>query len=586
MRHRLSLALSAATVLAAGRAGLAQDPAAQAASIRSLPIREVSVFKDGHAFVLREGDLPVGADGNVLVEDLPRPVLGTFWPYAAGADAKLASVVAGRRRVAVERTALAVPDLLRANVGAEAAFTEVNGSKWAGKILGFPERSSAEIEATSAPGARAALPQAGAVMLVATEDGTRAVAIDRIEGVAFKGACRTSVRTEEHRDLLTLRLDWKGARAATARVGMVYLQKGLRWIPEYRIDIDGAGKARVKLEATLVNDLADLDRAAVHLVVGVPKFDFKDLADPMALAADLAETAAGVRGDWRFANFASNSIQTQLASSNDYVPSAGTHGAADVGDAVGGAAANEDLFVFDLLDVTLRRGERMTLPVAEYDVRYTDVYTVDVPMTPPPEMWQSGRSREELEKVRALVRPVAMHQIRLDNAAPFPLTTAPAVVLRDGRLLGQGSTKYTPVCGRCDVAVTQAVGLRVRKEEQETGRTPDAVRDKWRNESYDRVDLAGSIVLANDSDRPYEVEVTRHVLGAVDSAGEGGKWSAINVAEDADLAGSGVSPVWWGWFNWPSWWLRMNGAGRIRWTVTVEPRESATLGYAWHYLWR
>lgn len=584
MRHRLVLALSAVTVLAAGRAGLAQDPAAQAGSLRSLPIREVSVFKDGHAFVLREGEMPVGADGNVLVEDLPRPVLGTFWPFASDANAKLASVVAGKRRVAVERTALAVPDLLRANVGAEATFTEINGSKWAGKILGFPERTSAEIEATSAPGVRDPLPQPGAVMLVQTEEGTRAVAIEKIESVAFKGACRTTVRTEENRDLLTLRLGWKGAPAPTARVGMVYLQKGLRWIPEYRIDIDGAGKAHVRLEATLVNDLADLDRAAVHLVVGVPKFDFKDLVDPMALASDLAETVAGVRNEWRFANFASNSIQTQLASSNDYVPSAGTHGSADVGDAVGGAAANEDLFVFDLKDVTLRRGERMTLPVAEYDIPYTDVYTVDVPLTPPPEIWQSGRGAADLEKMRALVRPVAMHKIRLDNAAPFPLTTAPAVVLRDGRLLGQGSTSYTPVCGRCDVSVTQAIGLRVKNDEEETGRTPDSVR--WRNESFHRVDLGGSIRLSNDTDRAYDVEVTRHVLGTVDSAGQGGTTAMINMAEDMAFAGTGSYPAWWGWFNWPYWWHRMNGAGRITWSVTIEPKKTATLDYKWHYLWQ
>ena len=29
-----------------------------------------------------------------------------------------------------------------------------------------------------------------------------------------------------------------------AKVGMVYLQRGVRWIPDYRVDIDGAGHAR------------------------------------------------------------------------------------------------------------------------------------------------------------------------------------------------------------------------------------------------------------------------------------------------------------------------------------------------------
>ena len=39
---------------------------------------------------------------------------------------------------------------------------------------------------------------------------------------------------------------------------MMYVQKGLRWIPGYRSTLDGKGKAAIKLQATLVNELTDL----------------------------------------------------------------------------------------------------------------------------------------------------------------------------------------------------------------------------------------------------------------------------------------------------------------------------------------
>jgi hypothetical protein len=484
--------------------------------------------------------------------------------------------------VSVERTALGVAELLRANVGAEATFEEVDGKSWPGKIVAFPERASAEIAATSPPGAGEPLPVRGNVMLAETATGTRAVAVERIQGVTFKGPCRTGVRTEEFRDLLTLQLAWKTERAATAEVGMVYLQRGLRWIPEYRIDVDGAGRAKVRLQATLVDDLADLDRAVVHLVVGVPKFDFGADLDPMGLAADAAEVAARTDLSSRFANFGSNGIQTQIANTAEYGPA--DRSGAGLGDSVGGAAANEDLFVFDVKDVSLRRGERMTLAVAEFEIPYADVYTVEAPVTPPPEVWQSGRGADEIEKARQLLRPVAMHKIRLTDESAFPITTAAAVILRDGRLLGQGTTSYTPLCGKCDVAVTQAVGLRVAKAEQESGRTPDAMR--WRKESFHRVDLAGSLTLTNDSERAYEVEVTRNVLGAVDTADHGGAVVAVNLAEDAGVASGAAPPAWWGWFNWPWWWRNVNGAGRITWKVKVEPHASVPLGYAWHYFWQ
>src|SRR5262245_28144987 len=48
-----------------------------------LSVKEVTVFKDGHAFVLEEGVMPVDESGSVVLDRLPAPVLGTFWPFAA-----------------------------------------------------------------------------------------------------------------------------------------------------------------------------------------------------------------------------------------------------------------------------------------------------------------------------------------------------------------------------------------------------------------------------------------------------------------------------------------------------------------------
>ena len=75
-----------------------QDPLANA---RTLPVRELTAFKDGHAFVLREDALQKDAEGNVVLDELPTPVLGTFWPFVVGGDAKLISARAGVDEVTV-----------------------------------------------------------------------------------------------------------------------------------------------------------------------------------------------------------------------------------------------------------------------------------------------------------------------------------------------------------------------------------------------------------------------------------------------------------------------------------------------------
>lgn len=52
-------------------------------ALQKMPIKELTVFKDGHAFVLHEGTMPTDAAGNVVLDYLPTPVVGTFWAYAS-----------------------------------------------------------------------------------------------------------------------------------------------------------------------------------------------------------------------------------------------------------------------------------------------------------------------------------------------------------------------------------------------------------------------------------------------------------------------------------------------------------------------
>src|SRR5262245_22929139 len=83
---------------AAAEPNAAAEPAAPLSALARMPVKEVTVFKDGHAYVVHEGAMPTD-NGNVLLDLLPNPVLGTFWPYSMDKNATLHSVTAGRRRV-------------------------------------------------------------------------------------------------------------------------------------------------------------------------------------------------------------------------------------------------------------------------------------------------------------------------------------------------------------------------------------------------------------------------------------------------------------------------------------------------------
>ena len=567
------------------------EPAAPLSALANLPVREITVFKDGHVFVLHTGKLPTDANGNVLMDYLPTPVIGTFWPYATERRAKLSAVTASPRKVLVERTALNLRELIEANIGAEVFVTETTSTnRYRATILQIPDQSGEELEAISPPNSGQKLPVKGIVVLLKLQEGgVKVVGLDRILDVTFVGEHKAKVAQEEFRNLLTLKLDWADNKAQKeAEVGLLYLQRGLRWIPSYSVTIDGKGKAVVKLQATLINELADLEDVTAHLVIGVPTFAFKETVDPMSLQQTVAQLSQYFRQDAQTAYGFANSIMSQQAvRMSDYRANqpAESERPVDLGPEVVTAGKTEDLFMFDVKHVTLKKGQRMVAPITEFTLKYRDVYALDIPFSPPTEVWRNfNNSQQQSELARLFNSPKVMHKIRLTNSSEYPLTTAPALILRDNRLLAQGLMTYASPGADVDLDVTTAVDVRVKKSDNETKRTPNATN--WQGDQYGRVDLNGKITLTSFAKQPVEVEVVRNVLGNASEADHDGKIEMVNIFEDASVGSGGPYPYWWGWFSWPWWWHHFNGVGRIRWTVKLELGQPVELAYAWNYYWR
>ena len=579
------LPTACAALLACAASIAAQGPAPLAALAR-MPVKEITVFKDGHAFVLHEGTLPTDAAGNVVMDYLPTPVLGTFWPYSANKDVKLAGVVAGQRRVLVEETALSLAELLDANAGIEAIVAEKPpGPRYACTIIGIPERSSEELAMTGLPNAAPSTPAKGHVVLVRTSDGVKVVLLDNILDVTFKTPHKSKLAHEEFRNLLTLKLDWAGRRPSpTAEVGLVYVQKGVRWIPGYKVALDGNGNAAIKLQATLLNELADIDDVTANLVIGVPSFAFRDTLDPISLQQSAAQLSPYFQQGDRM-QMMTNAIASQVGgiAGGQLRNAPAAPAAPSLGPDLPESTKSEDLFVFTARHVTMKKGERMVAPVAEYAIPYTDIFALELPFAPPRDIRSSLNTGQEAEMARLLGAPQVAHKIRLTNKGSYPLTTAPALVVRDNRVLAQGMMTYAAVGATTDLEVTKAVDIKVAKSDEETARVPNAVR--WQGDDYGRVDLAGKIKLTNYRDKAVEVEVTRHVLGNVNGADNGGVITRVNVFEDGSYT-TADHPQWWGWYSWPNWWSHFNGVGRVSWKISIAPGKSADLGYTWHYFWR
>jgi hypothetical protein len=457
---------------------------------------------------------------------------------------------------------------------------------YAATIVGIPRRSSQELEATSVPNAGEKLPQKGDVIVLKTGDGTKVLPLDRIQDVTFKQEPRPTVGEEEFRNLLTLKLDWAGRNPArTADVGLVYLQRGLRWIPSYKITLDNLGNANVKLQATLVNELTDLEDVTANLVIGVPSFTYKETLDPISLQKEAAQLSGYFQQGDRSQLMAQNAIMSQAARySERRSGNLSDQPAVDLGPEVTDSTRNEDLYLFTVKHITLKKGQRLALPVAEYNVKYKDIYTVELPFAPPPDLRMNLSSEQQAEIARLLNAPKASHKIRLTNSSNAPFTTAPALLVKENRVLSQGMMTYTSTGGNVDLEITKAVDIQVAKSDTETGRAPNATR--LNGDLYTRVDLSGAIKLTSYRKETSEIEVTRYVLGNVTSATNNGAVNKINVLENDSFLTLDAYPVWWRSYSWPQWWSHLNGIGRINWKLNLEAGKSIELKYDWNYFWR
>ena len=558
---------------------LAQPESDACTKISKMPVREVTVFKDGHALVDHEGVVPVGAHGEVLIDDLPKPVLGTFFPYSATNGVAIHSVTAGKRKVDFERTALSIPELISANIGAavkiELLTPGENTAKTVfvdGEIAGIPTRSAEEQARAISSGAdgRLLLPQKSNLVEVKTESGLLFIPVERIQTISFKSKYSPIDKNEELRNLLTLKLS--GA-SKNATIGMMYLENGMRFIPSYKVVLDGSGKAKVTMQATLVNDLIDMEDVTTNLVIGVPSFAFKGEVDPIALSGSLAAVAAQADYESRLRNNFSNAIMSQVAysRSDDSVQSRDIQMPA-----APDGSKNEDLFVFTIKHVSLKKGERMVLPVREFTLEYKDVYSLALPTAPPAEITGLSSSDEPSRADEALK---VMHKIRLFNSTKEPLTTAPAMILLDQagktQILSQSMMTYASPTSSSELTLTAAVDIKAKKNEHETHRQPDAAN--FRNNSYCRVDLDGKLTLTNYSNKPVQLEVSRKILGKCDKVSEGGKSEMLSSLDEER------APFW---SRFPLWWSQVNGVGKFSWTKELKPGETSDFDYSWHYFWR
>ncbi|HUT34998.1 MAG TPA: hypothetical protein VNE39_16020 [Planctomycetota bacterium] len=564
-------------------------------------VTDVTVFKDGHALVMARGAAEL-KDGWCRTREVPAPVLGTFWAFVGDAEARVDFVKAGFVEATESVPCLSLDQIIQANKGKKVTIVEqpkdAPAQTHTGILRGILEREG-EREAPVTRSVPRRYDRWGrytgtenvtetreeefrslaSFVMLETEQGTVLLQRDSIRSLAIAGKEVTTTRTETKQVReIAVRVLAKGKPASGKHdVGFVYLQKGVRWIPDYRVELLDEKKAKVSLYGTIINELADLDNVTLRLVVGVPSFLMRENLSPLALrdvALQLSHYFAppsGAGGRGVAGQDLSNAMMSQMAAPMQRDEGPAARGGPDIP----AEGQQEDLFLYQKQGISLKKGERAEVHLLDVTVPYEHTYVWELPFLPPRELWRHINQDQQRQLTRALTGAKAMHKLRLSNTGQTPWTTGPATIFKDGTVLGQQLMTFTSAGNKVELPVTIATDLNTKKEETEVARKHNDLTVGTTN--YTRVSLRSKLTVTSFKDREVRLVVRRKLIGTVDKASEGAKVTSFNPQEE----GPDEAYSWWYWW-WPGW-MAVNPFSEVSWEATLKKGEAATLEYDWHY---
>ena len=567
----------------------------------ALSTQRVVVFKDGYYLAVKHGTAVTNKEGELSLEDVPdAAVLGSMW--ATSAKGKLLGIVASRETVkkTIEKEAPCTQTLevLQANIGKQARIVLHDKSIFQGTIrtvLAEPTAvaptpllqdlfdSDDELSAPLSALSRRASSRTpassttvsgitGSQFILSGDEGDVLLSVGQIASLTIKDMKATLARTLTTTES-PKRLTFRFAEAnQPVDLSLMYFRPGLRWIPTYRVSLlpdEQKKMANLAMQAEFLNEAEDLDNVPVDIVVGVPNFRFRDTPSPLVLEATMRNVLQQAAPQLMSQQIMSNS--TFNLRSGERRGQAG--GQADGEDqlvlpAELGAAGAQDLFVYSLPRLKLRRGQRAAMPILSADVPYRDLY-----------MWEVHDTRRDTEAASAgkgVKSPLQLsenrvwHQLVLSNTTRVPWTTGAAMILQGTQPLGQDLLTYTSPGAEVRLPVTVSVDTRGSFADEETDRKLNDMNVSGYN--YARIGKSATLTLSNRKTSPVEVEVTFRTGGRATEATHDGKITLKPHAPEDWLDYHGYSAV--------------NNSSTVVWQTKLKPGESFAPTVKYYYFAR
>ena len=514
-------------------------------------IKRVAVFKNGYAFTYREGEVRPNANWS-FTTNTPVGVLGTVWGYSTSPNVRVDQLLASEFLSATKTERVEdIAEFLIANEGKRIRFLDSYNVVFEGVYEILSRHRGFENERNPQAGYGPEFDLNSITLSLKTESGVMLIPANSVRKIEILDTQPNLSRPKKEK-LVRLGIKTNGAKdGQPVNVGIAALERGIRWIPAYRVEVKGdpIREAKLELEANVVNDLADLINTEINFVVGVPHFMFQDTASPLSINTAFAGVSSNFRRDE--SNRMSNAIQSQVMTTADGI------GMDDASPTIAGEERStsfsaEQLYLYQTNLLALKKGERATTRLFSLTVPCSEVFewTInDVSDVQQRYLNPGGYSGQPINSLQDLSTKI-WYALRLKNTTGMPWTTAPAISFRDWKPLGQDLLKFTGVGGEEVLRVTPATEVLGFHSLEEKTRTKERLRWNGYDADFDLVTVEGTIRIRNVQKQPVELVLTRNLVGQVASA-----------SDEAKITKSGLNLQ------------SVNSNSVIKWNVKIPPGE-------------
>lgn len=510
----------------------------------------VALFKNGLAVVKRQVTLE--GPGTYRLADVPEPVHGTFWVES---NMSLEARVETRDRPAPPSDGMGV------NIQEEMAGLKVtihgrnNKNPVTGTVLPIPRKEEDADAGADAEGFRAPMP-GSRFLILKTEKGVSYVDYTDIAAIEAEGQPKQRLVKKP----VLLLTAGAGPDVKTSLAQISYLAHGLSWAPSYKVDLTDPKKLSIEQHAVIRNELVDFADTDVSLISGYPSVQFNNVVSPLAANQTWSNFFSQLNGSSRGQQQFDNSFMAQNAYTGNRARAAAVAPAigANTGDTI-------DLYFHPIGKRNLKKGSAVAITTGNARAEYERIVDWTIPDNRDEWGHPTRQGNAVDPNTGETLQDDVWDALKFKNPLPFPMTSAPAMVVTAGNFSGQRSVLWTNKGEEATLRVNKALSIRAKHVEYENQTGANGVADRdvvyVGGRRFRKVTVNGEVRLCNHRTVDAKLIIKRHFSGDY-VKGDGNP--------KIDLREEGVWTV--------------NKRNELVWTINLKPSEEQTIKYQYTVL--